>query len=223
MNNGSDLRAALERLLADREEKAAEVQKLDNAIEALQRILGEEIEVSGIEESSTKAVPITRREAPKQLGAISIRPDQFFGMSQTGAAEAYLKMVGHAVHIDQIMDALRRGGIAIGGSDPQRNLYTQLVRGTRKFVLVSANTFGLREFYPNLPKKDKKTTAEKAKRRKSERKRKRMEAKNKVTKISETKQKEQGGKAVHVSGQPRRVITRDEEESETKRDAEKAK
>ena len=44
-----------------------------------------------------------------------------------------------------------------------------LVRGTKRFVLVSPNTFGLAEFYPNRPKKEKeKPTREKG--RKKERK-----------------------------------------------------
>jgi hypothetical protein len=82
-------------------------------------------------------------------GKLQGRPDEFFGMSQSEAAAAYLKKVGHAVHLDQILEALRAGGVKFEGKEPKTNLYTVLVRGTRRFVLVSPSTFGLMEFYPN--------------------------------------------------------------------------
>jgi DNA-directed RNA polymerase delta subunit len=62
--------------------------------------------------------------------------------------------------------------VILGGSDPKKNFYTQLVRGTRKFVPVSPNTFGLREFYPNLPKKDKKPATRKVQQKSQQRERK---------------------------------------------------
>jgi len=159
MGEAIDLGEALKRLLAEREAKAAELTKLDNAIEAIQIIIGEPLQPTEAGEVNLQKATFPRnipQESTKLRGAISVRPDQFFGMSHTSAAEAYLKMVGHAAPLDEILIALKSGGIAFGGADPRKTLYTELVRGTKKFVLVPPQTFGLREFYPNLPKKTRK-------------------------------------------------------------------
>ena len=90
--------------------------------------------------------------APDKGGSasnVSHRPDEYFKMSQTEAATAYLKKVGHAVHIDKILEALQTGGLKLSGKTPKATLYTSLVRGTKRFVLVSPGTFGLTEFYPD--------------------------------------------------------------------------
>ncbi len=160
MANGNDPRAFLEKLLAERATKADELTKLDFAIEAIRRMLGEQPEQSEVEGLSPRPTQVLRQELVRQVGTLSTRPDEFFGMSQTTGAEAFLRKVGHAVGLEQILDALSKGGLAIGGGDPRKTLYTQLVRATRKFVLVSPNTFGLRDFYPNLGKKEKRALAE---------------------------------------------------------------
>lgn len=171
MANEND-RTLLERLLAQRDIKAAELAKLDNAIETIQAALGEEGPSSmGTRESSGAPAVTDRQRADFQRAGgapLAIRPDQFFGMSQTEATDAYLRMVGHAVHIKQILEAIKRGGVHVGGADPQTTLYRGLVRGTRKFVLVSPQTFGLIEFYPNRAKKEKREP----KKRKAKRKKK---------------------------------------------------
>jgi hypothetical protein len=77
------------------------------------------------------------------------RPDEYFKMSQTEAAATYLKKVGHAAHIDKILEAPKAGGLKLSGKTPKATLYTSLVRGTKRFVLVSPGTFGLVEFYPD--------------------------------------------------------------------------
>lgn len=92
--------------------------------------------------------------SPSQTGinAISnIRPDQFFGKSNVVAAEEYLKMVGHAVSLDEIYDALIKGGITYSG-DGKKTVYVSLTR-SNKFIRVGKGTYGLKEFYPNIPKK----------------------------------------------------------------------
>ena len=124
-------------------------------IEALQIELGEVD--SSLEARSTRA-PTPRSGS---LGRVEIRPDEFFGMSQMEAAYAYLKTVRHAVHLDQILEALRSGGVKFTGQEPKTTLYTVLVRGTRRFVLVSPSTFGLLEFYPSRPRPEKKQPGKK--------------------------------------------------------------
>lgn len=162
MNNEKELRVALERLLAERETKVADLAQLDSAIEGLRKILGEPASYGEIQGVGKDAVPPSIKELGRQSRQPFIRPDQFFGLSHTAATESYLKMVGYAVHLDQILDVLTKGGITIGGSDPKKNLYTELIRATKKFVLVSPYTFGLREFYPNLPKKSRKEATKKS-------------------------------------------------------------
>jgi hypothetical protein len=133
---------------------------LSRLIEALQRELG--MQAAQEQGATMAATPLS--SSPRPSGPVQIRADEFFGMSQTDAAATYLKKVGHAVHINQILDALRAGGSKFSGEDPKTNLYTVLVRGTKRFVLVSPSTFGLIEFYPNrVSNKDKervKTTRE---------------------------------------------------------------
>ena len=59
-------------------------------------------------------------------------------------------MVGQAVSLDEIVEALNKGGCKVGGADPKRTLYISLVRNTREFVPPQAGYIGLRKFYPNL-------------------------------------------------------------------------
>ena len=185
MDNTSD-RALLEKLLAKREAIAGELMKLDYAIEQIQAALGE----PGQESAAKNLPPITMdvrgHEVMRQPSQLAIRPDQFFRMSQTEASEAYLKMVGHAVNVDQILEAIRKGGVKVGGVDPKTTLYKALVRGTRKFVLVSPYTFGLREFYPNRTKIDKKPEARK--------RRKRRKVKSRVKKIQKKSEEQREAK-----------------------------
>lgn len=139
MDENVDLKTALQKLLAERE-------RIDRDIETLKRIMGIE-EIPG--DIGSGVGTESRSSFSGSAKASHIRADEFFSMSQTDAAAAYLKKIGHAVHLDQILDALRSGGVKFAGKDPKTTLYKVLVRGTRRFVLVSPSTFGLLEFYPN--------------------------------------------------------------------------
>src|SRR5207245_1866550 len=145
VNESDDLRTALQKLLAERE-------RLDHDIETIQRLLGLEQIPEELQASPAQGMA---RSPLKTTGKVQIVPGEFFRMRQNNAAAAYLKKLGHAAHIDQILEAVQHGGVKISG-DARTNLYTVLVRGTKRFVLVSPNTFGLAEFYPNRPKKEKK-------------------------------------------------------------------
>ena len=95
--------------------------------------------------------------------SFEILPDTFFGKSHPDAAAQYLEMVGHAVHIDDILDALKKGGAAFTGNDPKGSLYTQLIRGTRRFVKIGDQAvFGLLEKYGNVKRSGIKTKAQKS-------------------------------------------------------------
>lgn len=131
---------------------------LNRLIEALKLELGEEVD------PATGTLGISGGTPTVIGGPPQIKPGEFFGLSQTDAAASYIKRVGHAVHIDQILEYLKVGGVKFSGADPRTNLYTLLVRGTRRFALVSAYTFGLTEFYPKRARTEKRRPTKKLKR-----------------------------------------------------------
>jgi hypothetical protein len=53
----------------------------------------------------------------------NVRPDAFVGDTYSIAAKKYLKQVGHAVSVDEIVDVLREGGCPVGGVDPREVLH----------------------------------------------------------------------------------------------------
>lgn len=120
----------------------AERDQLNTLIDGLKRRLGKTIGALPDNKGGTS----TREDHADRPDR---RPDEYFKMSQTEAAAAYLKKVGHAAHIETILEALKAGGLKLSGKTPKATLYTSLVRGTKRFVLVSPGTFGLTEFYPD--------------------------------------------------------------------------
>ena len=94
--------------------------------------------------------------------SFKILPDTFFNKTHPDAAAEYLKMVGHAVQIDEILAALKKGGAAFKGGDHRSSLYTQLIRGTRRFVKIGDDAvFGLVSKYGSVRKSGSKTKPEK--------------------------------------------------------------
>jgi hypothetical protein len=85
--------------------------------------------------------------APTGRGAARhIKPDTFLGKPPLDAAKQYLGMVGHAVHIDDIANAVERGGAAVRG-DWRAPLEMGLIRSTHDVIKVQENTYGLVSFY----------------------------------------------------------------------------
>lgn len=76
-----------------------------------------------------------------------IKPDEFLGLTALEAAKRYLKTVGHARHIDDIANAISRGGAAIKGSDWKTKLLESMTRSTYDVVKVQEGVFGLTPFY----------------------------------------------------------------------------
>jgi len=143
MNGNDEIVTSLEKLRAQRD-------KLTDAIEALEKLL------EGEEAGSPEGDPASGTTGRVKVGSVKILPGEFFNQSQTDAAAAYLRKVTHAVNVDQILEALKVGGVKFEGADPKATLYTVMVRATKRFVLVSPNTFGLIEWYPDRKKKEKK-------------------------------------------------------------------
>lgn len=84
------------------------------------------------------------------MKSAEIRADEFFAMTISEAARAYLNRVGHAVSLEEMLDKLRTGGCKVGGANPKQTLYISLVRNTRDFVPTGSGFIGLRSFYPGL-------------------------------------------------------------------------
>jgi hypothetical protein len=83
--------------------------------------------------------------APQRLPVI--RPDHFLGMQPLDAAKSFLGMVGHALSVDEIADAVKRGGAAIVGAIWKERLEESLTRSVADVVKVQDHTFGLVRFY----------------------------------------------------------------------------
>ena len=67
-------------------------------------------------------------------GGLSIRHDQFLGAPPLEAAKAYLAQVGQAASLDDIADAIEKGGAAVKGAQWRDQLETSLIRSTLDIV-----------------------------------------------------------------------------------------
>jgi hypothetical protein len=207
MAENEPLRKALEHYLEQKRGKLEEVRQLDLMIARLSRDLGEpNVETQIVEAPSDSMDDGWQEKVEIALqpagGRANVRPDEFFGMTYTTAAKAYLEKVRHAVSMDELLEALNRGGCTVGGKDPKKTLYISLVRDVRNFVPISGKSgyLGLRKFYPNLKAVNEKKNEKgpRAKRKKGSRR------KRKGTKVGE---KEVGTRAgtKPKPGQPVRV------------------
>jgi hypothetical protein len=151
------LEKTLSELQAQRDQKAAELAKLDSAIEAIRKLM-EPGAISASDAVVQVANGAKGQDATRAIVGVSpitIKPDDFFGKAQAEAVQEYLRRVGHAAPLDEIFEALRKGGSRLQGKDPKKNLYISLSRRKDIFALVGPYTFGLWEFYPGAKEKTK--------------------------------------------------------------------
>jgi hypothetical protein len=184
MAENETLRKALDIYLQQKRDKLKEVQELDLMISRLRRDLGEssqEAQSDTEEDPSDTGISDAWQEnefgsavASRNGSKASVRPDEFFGMTYSTAAAAYLERVGHAVSMGELLDALNRGGCPVGGREPRKTLYISLIRAVKTFVPIpgKAGILGLRKFYPNLK------AAKEGKEEKQPPKRRRTKSKN---------------------------------------------
>jgi hypothetical protein len=140
----------IEKLLKDLREKAAEVKKIYATLQTLQsyddRIVIPQLAILLGDENLPSA----------EGGRVTIRPDEFYNMSNTEAAEKYLRKLGHSATLDEIFNKLKEGGAYLTSANAKNNLNIQLTRATRKFAKISTGTsvsFGLLDWYPKRAKK----------------------------------------------------------------------
>jgi hypothetical protein len=147
------LRQTLEHYRQQRQAQLEELRKTEALIAHFEKELGESSSVEPSQNSGIDFVNLAADIRPSEPRTVDIRPDEFYGMTQTQAAKAYLQRIKRAVSIEQIVEALKNGGAQLGGADPKKTLYVSLARNPeRQFVIPREGYFGLREFYPNLPK-----------------------------------------------------------------------
>ncbi len=179
MSSKDHLNETLEYYRQQRTVKLDELRAIEIMVRHLEKELGES------SDSNSELVPPQSLSIPESMGGartVRIQPDEFFGMSQSEAAKAYLKKVRKAVSLDQVVEALNDGGAKVGGVDPKKTLYVSLARNPlREFVIPREGYIGLREFYPNLPKA-KPPNGKTKKSRKSAKKRKSSKKQNTASK-----------------------------------------
>lgn len=140
----------LNKKLKELEPLIKDVQAYDPMIRQLEHDLGEPssikpfaLTVPGVDVGADKAAAQPPKDDPRE-----IRPDEFFGLSQTDAARAYLQRVGRAIPFSELVSALQRGGATLGGKNPEKTLQVSLARNPRKeFVWPGKDYIGLSEFY----------------------------------------------------------------------------
>lgn len=99
------------------------------------------------------AVHETKTEKKTQGGDVlsMVRDWQFFNKTQTEGAKLLLEMVGHPLSTQQIIEALEKGGLKIGGKSPadkKQNFYTILARN-KELGKAGRGTWGLMS-WPNI-------------------------------------------------------------------------
>jgi hypothetical protein len=147
MENLEHLRKTLEHYRQQRQQKLDEIRAIDLMIRQLEIDLGETPTVDeSIDREELSPANLNRAVGVRSIGGI--RPDEFFGMSQNDAAKAYLRKVGRAISMDELVAALQKGGAKLGGADPKKTLYVSMSRNPKKeFVWPSKDHIGLAEFY----------------------------------------------------------------------------
>lgn len=143
-----------EKLVVEITPQLDKIRGFDAMIQQLARDLNEPANIDPVliesaSSISTGAVPaVLANGNGNKATRTTLRPDEFFGMSQSDAAKAYLKMVGRAISMDELVGALQSGGAQVGGVDPKRTLQVSLKANPKKeFVWPNKDTIGLAEFY----------------------------------------------------------------------------
>jgi len=141
----------LEELKQQLNAKLNEAKKILNAINTLEESYSQaKTTLSELETNLAVSGQITESLsfAPTLAGGtLDVRPDEFLGDPPLIAAKKYIEKAGRAVPLDDIANAVQRGGASIRGSDWREKLETSLVRSTLDVVKVRKGIFGLKKFY----------------------------------------------------------------------------
>jgi hypothetical protein len=136
-----------------------EIENYQKRVETYQLMIAEWQRELGIQAAAAVAPLLGNRQEGKKKASGSdllslVQGMVFFNKSQPEACQAFLEMVGYPVRTAQIMEAVEKGGVKVGGKDAgakKQNLYTILHRSSQ-FALVAKDTWGL-VGWPGVPKK----------------------------------------------------------------------
>jgi hypothetical protein len=136
------LNAAIEEMrdqLADsierikQEPKMAEILRLHSALNTLEGLVG---------------VPPTSLSSAFALEANTmVEPGVFYGMNPLKAAKRFLKIKGKPASLNEIVSAIREGGVVVKSIDKLR---VSLGRSNQDVAKVGPDHYGLLEFYPHV-------------------------------------------------------------------------
>jgi hypothetical protein len=156
MATAEHLKETLDHFKQQRQAKLEELRMLEITIRQLQQQVGE---APDQQPDSTLVQPLQFLDLKPLRPVVQPpgegykpRPDEFFSLSIAEAARTYLDKVGHAMPVEEILRVITGGGCKVGGADPKRTLSITLGQGKREFILTGTGTYGLRKFYPNIPK-----------------------------------------------------------------------
>ena len=109
-----------------------------------------EAAIAGLEQLEASGETLSGTPLPPGIGqaqgrAAAVEPDSFFGMNATEAAKKYLGMAGRPQSVEQIQEALNRGGLEVS----RESLFTILPRAAkgREVVKVGRSMWGLSAWY----------------------------------------------------------------------------
>lgn len=147
----SSLRAAIKELQTQVDQKVSELANLKRTVNLLCANLGETPVYADIEQ-------------PGAGSSRAISAHEFYGKSPIVAARVYLEMVGEPVPVEEILDALARGGFDFedqGWEEKSRlrALAISLSKNTAIFHKLPNGTYGLLKWYPEKAKKSSKKKA----------------------------------------------------------------
>lgn len=159
-SNSDKVRKHLDNLVSERDAMISQIDQINLKIEELN------VKINIIKEALGENIVITpgsgsltiQGGTPVMNTSVAIRADEYFGKKFNDAAEMYIRKIGSAVSLEQIIDGVKRGGFRFETTPNKMKLYKSLALSNRKFRLIDRDTqtFGLVDFYKNIPKKDKK-------------------------------------------------------------------
>jgi hypothetical protein len=128
--------------------RMSEVLKLHRLLNGLEEVAGEPL----TQLAALFGLEGVTNEAP----ALSIRADEYYGLTPLEAAKRYLKRKGQARPFQEIVVAVRSGGCKVDNEDELRRSMT---RSTYEVAKVGEDLFGLVEFYSHVKRGKKRAGA----------------------------------------------------------------
>jgi hypothetical protein len=126
----------------------AQMADLQVALRVLAMQLGEDLPGAPADTGPVPAVGSGEDPASR------VNQGEFHGYSSPKATHALLERVGRTRPLKtlEILEAIRKGGVQLGGKSPEGTLYKSLDRDER-FTKVGRGFWGLSDWYPARPRK----------------------------------------------------------------------